>query len=66
MFHATEALDKKGSKYLRSSDTEYKILNDIATRKEIRAYKKQWGEQGIKVNIDKKGNILPENVEAAI
>lgn len=32
MFHATEAPDKKGSMYLRDSDTEYKILNDIASR----------------------------------
>ncbi|WP_243763798.1 zincin-like metallopeptidase toxin domain-containing protein [Bacillus sp. XF8] len=41
------------------------IGETLASRKEIRAYKKQWGEQGIKVNIDKKGNVLPENVEAA-
>ncbi|WP_459503641.1 zincin-like metallopeptidase toxin domain-containing protein [Bacillus sp. C1] len=41
------------------------IGETLASRKEIRAYKKQWGEQGIKVNMDKKGNVLPENVEAA-
>ncbi|KWU66030.1 hypothetical protein AWW70_00300 [Bacillus mycoides] len=42
-----------------------KIGETLATRKEIRAYKKEWGELGIKVNIDKKGVILPESVEAA-
>lgn len=42
-----------------------KIGETLATRKEIRAYKKEWGEVGIKVNIDKKGAILPENVEPA-
>ncbi|MGH1049426.1 zincin-like metallopeptidase toxin domain-containing protein, partial [Bacillus mycoides] len=42
-----------------------KIGETLATRKEIRAYKKEWGESGIKVNIDKKGVILPEGVEAA-
>ncbi|MEK4603071.1 hypothetical protein COM21_12785 [Bacillus toyonensis] len=41
------------------------IGETLATRKEIRAYKKEWGELGIKVNIDKKGTILPNNVEAA-
>ncbi|MBD8111662.1 hypothetical protein CN395_04605 [Priestia megaterium] len=42
-FKATEAPDKKGSMYLRDSDTEYKILNDIAS---------QLGN-----NIDAKGRI---------
>ncbi|MED4755806.1 deaminase domain-containing protein [Priestia megaterium] len=42
-FKATEAPDKKGSMYLRDSDTEYKILNDIAS---------QLGN-----NIDVKGRI---------
>ncbi|USK80887.1 deaminase domain-containing protein [Peribacillus frigoritolerans] len=32
MFNAIEAPDKKGSMYLRNSDTEYKILNDIASQ----------------------------------
>lgn len=32
-----------------------KIEETLATRTEIRAYKKEWEELGIKVNIDKKG-----------
>jgi len=32
MFKATEAVDKNGFNYLRNTDTEYKILNDIASR----------------------------------
>ncbi|MFP7473417.1 deaminase domain-containing protein [Niallia taxi] len=32
IFNATEAPDKEGSMYLRDSDTEYKILNDIASQ----------------------------------
>ena len=29
---ATEAVGKEGESYLRNTDTEYKILNDIASR----------------------------------
>ncbi len=32
MFKATEAVGKNGFNYLRNTDTEYKILNDIASR----------------------------------
>ncbi|MES9765435.1 deaminase domain-containing protein, partial [Priestia megaterium] len=32
MFKATEAVGKEGESYLRNTDTEYKILNDIASR----------------------------------
>ncbi|MGG5765101.1 MULTISPECIES: deaminase domain-containing protein [Bacillus cereus group] len=32
MFKATEAVGKEGESYLRKTDTEYKILNDIASR----------------------------------
>ncbi|MDP5275905.1 deaminase domain-containing protein [Chengkuizengella axinellae] len=32
MFEATKVPGKDGKPYLRSSDTEYKILNDIADR----------------------------------
>ncbi|WOD63532.1 T7SS effector LXG polymorphic toxin [Niallia taxi] len=32
MFKATEAVGKNGFSYLRNTDTEYKILNDIASR----------------------------------
>jgi hypothetical protein len=32
MFKATEAVGKDGESYLRDTDTEYKILNDIAAR----------------------------------
>lgn len=32
MFEATEAAGKDGESYLRDTDTEYKILNDIASR----------------------------------
>uniref|UniRef100_UPI000462E433 zincin-like metallopeptidase toxin domain-containing protein n=1 Tax=Streptococcus suis TaxID=1307 RepID=UPI000462E433 len=37
---------------------------ELATTKDIRNYKKQWGNQGIKVKVDKKGKILPSTVEA--
>ncbi|MER2259868.1 MAG: T7SS effector LXG polymorphic toxin, partial [Priestia megaterium] len=32
MFKATEAVGKEGESYLRNTDTEYKILNDIASK----------------------------------
>ncbi|RID89381.1 transposase [Peribacillus asahii] len=32
MFKATKAVGKEGESYLRNTDTEYKILNDIASR----------------------------------
>ncbi|WP_232732468.1 deaminase domain-containing protein [Bacillus sp. mrc49] len=32
MFKATEAIGKEGERYLRNTDTEYKIPNDIASR----------------------------------
>ena len=37
---------------------------ELATTKDIRNYKRQWGSRGIKVKVDKKGKILPHNVEA--
>ncbi|MBL6503475.1 hypothetical protein JNE31_03660 [Streptococcus suis] len=40
------------------------IGEELATTKDIRNYKKQWGNQGIKVKVDKKGKILPSTVEA--
>ena len=35
----------------------------LATRKELKMYKKEWGKEGIKVTIDKYGKKLPSNVD---
>lgn len=54
-----ETLDYRKVQILKNS-----IGENLASRKEIRQFKKTWGQVGVTVNVDKKGKVLRGKYEA--
>lgn len=54
-----ETLDSRKVQILKNS-----IGENLASRKEIRQFKKTWGQVGVTVNVDKKGKVLRGKYEA--
>ncbi|RSU08814.1 Rhs core protein [Vagococcus entomophilus] len=60
---AVEKADGSNLDYRRINIQQNDIGERLATRKEIRSFKKKFGQNGVKLTIDKKGKILPANVD---